>query len=167
MKWKNKKLIETFIILLFIGILGVTIAEKDNYKLEELNGSSGDSAYYKMVDDASLKEIDNYANVMNYEYTTKVSTESKQKNVHLKDLDFSFCEYIDIPGMPDTKEEDFLNQYIFSTAQCPQGICITEEFVFITSYSAEDECLGSFMVFMKWTSRSWSFAPASLVPLTV
>ena len=151
--WKNKRLIETFIVLLFVGILGVTIAEDGEFKLEEPNGFSGDSAYCKVVEPRSIDGIDNYANVMNYKYITKVSTESKQKNVHLKDLDFSFCENIDIPGMPDTKEEDFLNQYIFSTAQCPQGICITDDFVFITSYSAEDECMGSFMVFDKETGE--------------
>lgn len=153
LKLKNKKLIEAFIILIFLGILGVTIADVDDNQLGEPNGSSGDSAYYESLEESAGSAIDNYANVMNYEYTTKVSTRSDQKNVHLKDLEFSFCENIDIPGMPKTKQEDFLNQYIFSTAQCPQGICITDEFVFITSYSAENGCLGAFMVFDKETGE--------------
>ncbi|MFQ6822634.1 MAG: hypothetical protein ACLRTZ_04270 [Agathobacter sp.] len=41
--------------------------------------------------------------------------------VLLKDLDYSFYNEIDIPGMPDTREEDVLKQYIFSASQCPQG----------------------------------------------
>ncbi len=147
LKLKNKKLIETFTILIFLGILGVTIAEGKNNQLEERKGSSGDSAYYEVLEESGASSIDNYANVMNYEYTTKTGTKSNQKKVRLKDLDFSFCENIDIPGMPDTKEDDFINRYIFSTAQCPQGICITDEFVFITSYSAEEDCLGALMVF--------------------
>lgn len=149
LKWKNRKLIETSLLLIFFGVLCATIAEGTNNQLVEPYGSSGDSAYYEQAKSILGSEIDNYANVMNYEYNTKTSTKSKQRNVCLKDLDFSFCENIDIPGMPDTKEDDFLNQYIFSTAQCPQGICITEEFVFITSYSAEEDCLGALMIFDK------------------
>lgn len=146
LKLKNKKLIETFIVLVFIGMLGVAITE-DNNKLEEPKGSSGNSVYNENLAESSDNKIDNYANVINYEYTTKISTKSKQKIAHLKDLDYSFCEYIDIPGMPDTKEDDFLNRYIFSTAQCPQGICFTEDFVLLTSYSDEKDCLGAVMVF--------------------
>lgn len=93
----------------------------------------------------SSVRVDNYASVMNYRYH---SSDSKidRRTVRLKDLDFSFCDTIDIPGMPDTKEEDFLNQYIFSKAQCPQGVCFTDEFVLITSYSSEDDCMGELMV---------------------
>ena len=49
--------------------------------------------------------------------------------------------------MPETKENDFLNNYIFSEAQCPQGICITDEYVLITSYSDDKGSLGELMVF--------------------
>ncbi len=140
LKLKNKKFIEIAVILIFLGILGGTIAEDNSYnQLGEPKGSSGDSALYG--------QIDNYSNVMNYPYVTKTSTRSSQKNLHLKNLEFSFWEEINIPGMPDTKEDDFLNQYIFSTSQLPQGICLTEDFVFITAYSEEDECLGEIMVF--------------------
>ena len=144
LKSKNRKLIDTFLILIGIGIFHVTIADYDDEKLGEPQGFPGDSAFYESMEGSS---IDNYANVYNYEYTTKVNTKSRRKNVHLKDLEFSFCENIDIPGMPDTKKEDFLNQYIFSTSQCPQGICFTEDFVFITSYSNEEDCLGGLLVF--------------------
>jgi hypothetical protein len=35
----------------------------------------------------------------------------------------------------------------YRTAQCPQGIAITDDFVMITSYSVNKECLGQFTVF--------------------
>lgn len=92
--------------------------------------------------------IDNVASVMNYPYQS-----TDRGSVRLKDLDFSFQEDIDIPGMPDTKEDDFLNQYIFSKAQCPQGICFTDEFVLITSYSSEDDCMGELMVMDRESGR--------------
>lgn len=91
-------------------------------------------------------KIDNDYNIQNYDYQYK--TGSIEKNlVLLKDLNYSFLEQIDIPGMPDTREDDFLNKYIFSESQCPQGICLTDEFVLITSYSTEDDCMGELMVF--------------------
>lgn len=93
----------------------------------------------------SAAGIDNYASVKNYPYRS-LDSKIDRRTVLLKDLDFSFYEQIDIPGMPDTKEEDFLNQYIFSRAQCPQGICFTDEFVLITSYSSEDDCMGELIV---------------------
>ena len=73
--------------------------------------------------------------------------------VLLKDLDYSFYNEIDIPGMPDTREEDVLKKYIFSASQCPQGICLTDEFVLITSYSTEDDCMGELMVFDRETGE--------------
>lgn len=101
-------------------------------------------------DASSRFEIDNVASVMDYTYHS-VDAAKDKGTVLLKDLNFDFCEKIDIPGMPDTKENDFLNQYIFSESQCPQGICFTEDFVLITSYSAEDDCMGELMVFDRET----------------
>ena len=91
-------------------------------------------------------KINNIRNVENYDYKT-TGTQFEKNHALLKDLDYSFLKEIDIPGMPDTKEDDFLNQYIFSESQCPQGLCLTDEFVLITSYSAEDDCMGELMVF--------------------
>lgn len=89
--------------------------------------------------------VDNVASVMDYDYHSDSSIGGR--TVLLKDLDFDFLDSINIPGMPDTREDDFLNRYIFSEAQCPQGICMTDEFVLITSYSSEDGCMGELMVF--------------------
>jgi uncharacterized repeat protein (TIGR02543 family) len=85
-------------------------------------------------------KIDNVYNVENYDYHSK-------NTVLLKNLDYSFLDALDIPGMPDTKENDFLNQYIFSEAQAPQGVCLTDDFILISSYSTEDDCMGELMVF--------------------
>ncbi len=90
-------------------------------------------------------QIDNVANVMNYSYT--LEKDADEDTLLLKDCEFSFLEELDIPGMPQTRENDLLNNYIFSTSQCPQGICFTDEYILLTSYSEEDDCLGELMVF--------------------
>jgi uncharacterized repeat protein (TIGR02543 family) len=91
-------------------------------------------------------QIDNVYNVENYSYHSKAGS-VENTTVVLKDLDYSFLEELDIPGMPDTRDNDVLNQIIFSRAQAPQGICLTEEFILISSYSTEDDCMGELMVF--------------------
>ena len=97
-------------------------------------------------------KINNFYNVEYYNYHTRES--GWEKNLtKLKDLKYSFYNEIDIPGMPDTREDDVLRQYIFSESQCPQGICLTDEFVLITSYSTEDDCMGELMVFDRETGE--------------
>ena len=140
---KNKKAVIS-ISLLFLGIALITTTERKNSMPEDSYESSGNSVE---------SSIDNYANVQNYSYITKASTNSKQKFVHLKNTKFSFIESIEIPGMPDTKNNAFWENFIFSNAQCPQGICFTEEYVLITCYSFEDDCLGEFMVFDRETGE--------------
>lgn len=89
--------------------------------------------------------IDNRRNVMEYPYNCEMRVE--RNTIPLKNCIYAFRDDIDIPGMPQTVESDFLNHYIFSESQCPQGLCMTEEFVLLTSYSEEDENLGELMVF--------------------
>jgi uncharacterized repeat protein (TIGR02543 family) len=76
-----------------------------------------------------VRTINNEYSVEHYNYRSN----KKAHTLALKDCDYDFIDEIDIPGMPETKENDFLNNYIFSEAQCPQGICITDEYVLITS----------------------------------
>lgn len=86
--------------------------------------------------------IDCYYNVEHYPYSAR-----RGKNIlWLRECDYTFCDHIVIPGMPGTKEEDFLNQWIFSEAQVPQGLCMAEDYVLITSYSSEEKCKGELMV---------------------
>lgn len=87
------------------------------------------------------RKINNEYSVKNYEY--------KSKEKWLVDCSYDFLEAISIPGMPDTKEDDLLNKVIYSQSQCPQGLCITDDFVLMTSYSEEDDCLGELIVFSR------------------
>lgn len=89
------------------------------------------------------RRINNEYNVKNYEYTSR--------GKKLKDCTYDFLEDISIPGMPDTKEDDMLNNIIYSQSQCPQGLCITDDFVLMTSYSTEADCLGELIVFSRET----------------
>lgn len=95
------------------------------------------------------RRVNNVSNVENYEYTSNKRLHPEIK--YLKDCKYDFCEEIDIPGMPDTKENDFLNKYIFSTSQCPQGLAFAKNYVLITSYSEGKESLGELMVFDRTT----------------
>ncbi len=121
------------------------------------NGWYADRHYRNRVDSISYRQegsivlyarwtpkIDNAANVENYSYQAK---ESEENIILLKDCEYGFVNEIDIPGMPSTREDDFLNNYIFSESQCPQGLCFTDEYVILTSYSEESDCLGELMVF--------------------
>ncbi len=92
-----------------------------------------------------IRIIDNNYSVNNYKY----ENENDDNVILLKDCEYEFINDINIPGMPATKETDFLNQYIFSESQCPQGLCITEDYVLVTSYSEEDDSLGELMVFSR------------------
>ncbi len=90
-----------------------------------------------------VRSINNEYSVEHYSYKSK----KHSGNILLKDCDYDFIDEINIPGMPETKESDFLNNYIFSESQCPQGICITPDYVLITSYSNDKGALGELMVF--------------------
>ncbi|MBO5371489.1 MAG: InlB B-repeat-containing protein [Lachnospiraceae bacterium] len=81
------------------------------------------------------KCIDNDYSVQMYAYQNKALENSSDKK--LKNCEYNFLTQISIPGMPSTKEEDFKNNRITNTSQCPQGICLTEEYLLISSYSAK------------------------------
>ena len=125
--WKNKRVVSVFVTVLFAaGLFWITDKTPE-------------------ADDSASAFINNVYNVEHYPYNTTGRYDGTTKI--LKELPYSFCEKIVIPGMPDTKEEDLLRQYIFSETQSPQGLCITEEFVLITSDSVEEDCKGELMVF--------------------
>ncbi len=88
--------------------------------------------------------IDNESSVENYDYITKYS---------LKKYNYSFWEELEIPGMPMTREADYKENYIFDTSQCLQGLCITDEYVLITSDSDRLGCYGELMVFNRSTGE--------------
>lgn len=97
----------------------------------------------KIQSERETRTIDSVQSVENYAYR---QTESKKTKL-LKNLPYEFRDDVTIPGMPSSKSEDLLNQKIFGESQCPQGICITEEFLLLTSYSEGDDELGELFVF--------------------
>lgn len=77
--------------------------------------------------------INNYKNVLKYPYSTT------NNNYNLKDLEFSFVEEVSLFGD--------LENAISKDSQIPQGICITNDYYVITSYSENDNTLGLLRVY--------------------
>lgn len=98
------------------------------------------------------KCIDSDYNVQMYSYNTSAVKSARDKK--LKDCSYGFVNHIEIPGMPSTREQDYVKKLISTYGQCPQGICLTEDYCLITSYSSDDKnCLGSLYVFDKKTGE--------------
>jgi hypothetical protein len=87
--------------------------------------------------------IDNIESVTSYIYR---STESKTTKL-LKNHAYSFWDEVEIPGMPSSRMNDLETKKIFSSSQCPQGICLTDDFLLLTSYSEGADDLGELFVF--------------------
>ena len=130
-----------YVMLLFVLIL-VGEQQYTKNQVSERGASPSDTS---LSFENGNRRVNNVGNVENYEYTSNKRLHPEIK--YLKDCKYDFCDEIDIPGMPDTRENDYLNKYIFSTSQCPQGLAFARNFVLITSYSEGDECLGELMVF--------------------
>lgn len=97
------------------------------------------------------REIDNHYNVEMYAYSSASMLHKNQKE--LKECSYDFLEHVEIPGMPATREQDYLNNLIQSDGQCLQGICFTSEFMLITSYSEDSKQPGSLMIFERETGE--------------
>lgn len=94
------------------------------------------------------KNIDSLRNVQMYSYTTNSMVSGN--DMVLKDCTYGFADEVAIPGMPSTREQDYMQNMISTEGQCPQGICITEDFYMITAYCTDDkESLGSLYIFDK------------------
>lgn len=93
------------------------------------------------------KAIDNHYNVEMYSYQSASLISRNHKE--LKDCSYDFLDNVEIPGMPSTREKDYLNNIISSETQCMQGLCFTPEYILMTSYSEEADAMGSLMVFDK------------------
>lgn len=98
-----------------------------------------------------IRKIDNYYNVRSYTYTTEKEKDSK--TLLLKDLDFSFLDDVEIPGISLIQNDSFFDSIFHSQSQTPQGLCFTTDFIITTSYSNEDECLGELVVFDRETEE--------------
>lgn len=95
------------------------------------------------------KYIDGNQNVQMYSYQNTPAPDQTSKK--LKDCRYDFLENIQIPGMPSTRETDVREKKIANAGQCPQGICITEDYLLISSYSSADESLGGIHIFDRQT----------------
>ncbi len=79
------------------------------------------------------KKISGSMNIQLYSYGASSLTRSPEKK--LADMNYRILEDLDIPGMPDTRFEDYITNKLFSVDQCPQGLCVTEDLILVTSYS--------------------------------
>lgn len=92
------------------------------------------------------KCIDVNYNVEMYPYDT--ASQMSGSDRMLKECDYGFVYNINIPGMPATREQDYADNLMPTASQCPQGMCITDDFYMITAYCTEDkENLGSLYIF--------------------
>ena len=136
------------ISLILIGITIATITELKNDMPEDKQLSSG----YSVVR-SNMEKIDNRANILNYTYVSKRNSSIGQTIYHLKDLLFSFWEEVDLAGVPKSFARRVGNEETLSLEQYPQGICMTEDYLLVTSYSEEKDALGECRVFDKFTGE--------------
>lgn len=97
------------------------------------------------------KAIDNQYNVEMYSYQSANMVGNNQKE--LKECAYRFLDEIEIPGMPSTRESDYINNIICSESQCFQGLCFTPELVLMTAYAEESDAPGSLLVFDRESNR--------------
>lgn len=96
------------------------------------------------------KKISGSMNIQLYSYGAGSLTRSPEKK--LSNMSYRILEDLDIPGMPGTRFEDYITNKLFSVDQCPQGLCVTEEHILVTSYSTGNhENYGSLYVFDRRT----------------
>lgn len=95
------------------------------------------------------KCIDGDYNIQMYPYHSQTAYRAVSKQ--LKNCAYSFLTQVEIPGMPSTREEDMREHKITDTSQCPQGICVTEDYLLVTSHSGSRDSLGCLHVFDKET----------------
>ena len=127
-KSKNKRL-----IVLTVGLLiGLLTVSKQNDDVPEDNSlSSGNSVIW-----GNMVKFNNYENVINYGY--KQEQKISKRETSLNEKSFYFMDEIEV-----FDEED----------EYPQGLCITEEYIFISSYSGLGDELGKVKVFDRDTGE--------------
>ncbi len=114
------------------------------HKITELNSP----LYSEIVLFAKwTEEIDNYYNVERYPYKTCKADAADGRQILLKECEYHFWDNLLIPGMPQTRESDYLNNYITQATQCMQGLCFTPEYILMTSYAESDTVPGTLMIF--------------------
>ena len=96
--------------------------------------------------------IDSLENIKAYPYQSSGQGDTRC----LRDLSFALLYQIETPGNPQTRWMDFQNHYIDSENQCPQGLCMTKDYVIISTYSAgeeDEESLGALIFYDRETGE--------------
>ena len=120
---KNKKIYALGIIL-FVGLIAIS--------LFEMNMPEGDkSPSGSSVNRRSIMFIDNDRSVLDYKYRFQSKKHRKYYEYILPEKNYSFID----------------NIYFISEDEFPQGLCITDEYVFISTYSESKERLGELKIF--------------------
>ncbi len=116
-----------------------------SHKIREINADTiGNYTLYAKW----TKCIDGDYSIQMYSYQNTTTASHSEKK--LKNCTYEFLKNIEIPGMPSTKEEDMKENRITDTSQCPQGICMTDAYLLVSSYSSgENGNLGCIHVFDK------------------
>ena len=101
-------------------------------KVSELNEDTikGYALYAKWT-----RCIDDDYSIQMYAYQN--TTASKRSEKKLKNCSYGFMNEVAIPGMPSTRENDMKENRITDTSQCPQGICLTDDYLLVSSYSSK------------------------------
>ncbi len=97
------------------------------------------------------KCIDGNQNIQMYSYHNASIPDDASKK--LRNCRYDFLTDFKIPGMPSTRETDVRENRIADASQCPQGICMTEEHLLISSYSNTNESLGCIHIFDRETGN--------------
>ncbi len=117
----------------------------DNTYTNKITEINRDNASNMLLFAKWTKEIDSYYNVEMYSYQTQSVINHSQKK--LVECDYGFLDNVEIPGMPSTREQDYLNDYIVEESQCLQGLCFTPEYILMTAYTEDSKAPGSLMIF--------------------
>lgn len=138
--------------------VALAVPVRDGYNFA---GWYTDSGYRNKITEISQENMDNYTlyakwtkhidgryNVQMYSYQNTMA--KGRRNKKLKNCSYDFVEEIKIPGMPTTRESDAAENRITDTSVCPQGICLTKDYILVSAYTSNrSETLGCVHVFDK------------------
>ena len=98
------------------------------------------------------KHISNSTNIQMYSYNSANFTKAPEKK--LSDMNYRILDKIDIPGMPQTAYLDVYENRTYSMDQCPQGLCVSDDFLLVSSYcTGNRKTKGCLYVFDKRTGE--------------
>lgn len=117
----------------------------DSSYTDKITELRSDNAAEMMLFAKWTNEIDNHYNVEMYAYGAGTVTDSNL--MELRECSYTFWDDVEIPGMPSTRERDYLDNLIASETQCLQGFCFTPEYILMTSYAEGSGIPGSLMIF--------------------